>query len=242
MSHGSYLVCGCGRWIFTNRLGGHPYCHCGRKWSFDPAKSIHIYIYSKNNPNHDHASLTRLGAGIHGTKQNMHHSWLSRSHNEWPTLANFASQQPMPEVQAVLAEHWDQLPAQSALVQIGVDSPDAAPTQDESDPKYITQQYKQAPGHLRALGQRKIHQDLKAKGLAEQLSHGRGCFQVLPSGAGQPDLGTTGSFNSTTPQGPQETMAKVGNLLAQATTTMDPDQSWKRALLRRVGVPRLQVG
>ena len=75
----------------------------------------------------------------------MHHSWLSRSHNEWPTLANFASQQPMPEVQAVLAEHWDQLPAQSALVQIGVDSPDAAPTQDESDPKYITQQYKQAP-------------------------------------------------------------------------------------------------
>ena len=109
-------------------------------------------------------------------------------------MANFVSQQPIPEVQGVLAEHWDQLPeaVQSALVQVGVDSPESAPMQDESDPKYITQQYKQATGHLRALGQRKLHQDLKAKRLAEQLaqaqkeqqelqaqlagSNGRSCF------------------------------------------------------------------
>ena len=176
-------------------------------------------------------------------------------------MANFVSQQHMPEVQGVLAEHWDQLPeaVQSALVQVGVDSPESAPMQDESDPKYITQQYKQATGHLRALGQRKLHQDLKAKRLAEQLAQVQKEQQelqaqlaaaqaameeaaskysqvVLASQILEPPIG---SLDSAIPQEPQEIMAKVGDLLAQATTTMDPDQ--KQEILHNMAA-LLQLG
>ena len=185
MSHGSYLVCGCGRWIFTNRLGGHPYCHCGRKWTPEPAKS-------SKRPSKPRPRQSDKAWGWNPWHQAEYAPFMAEPQPK--RMANFVSQQPIPEVQGVLAEHWDQLPeaVQSALVQVGVDSPDSTPMQDESDPKYITQQYKQATGHLRALGQRKLHQDLKAKRLAEQLaqaqkeqqelqaqlagSNGRSCF------------------------------------------------------------------
>ena len=155
MSHGSYLVCGCGRWIFTNRLGGHPYCHCGRKWMPEPAKS-------SKRPSKPRPRQSDKAWGWNPWHQTDYAPLMAEPQPK--RMANFVSQQPMPEVQGVLAEHWDQLPeaVQSALVQVGVDSPESAPMQDESDPKYITQQYKQATGHLRALGQRKFHQDLKA--------------------------------------------------------------------------------
>ena len=35
-------------------------------------------ILVNDHPNHDHASLTRLGVGIHGTKQNMEITTLAR--------------------------------------------------------------------------------------------------------------------------------------------------------------------
>ena len=65
-------------------------------------------------------------------------------------MANFVSHDPCQKSKEFWP-NWDQLPeaVQSALVQVGVDSPDSAPIQDESDPKHIIQQHKQATGHLR---------------------------------------------------------------------------------------------
>ena len=48
-----------------------------------------------------------------------------------------------------------------------------------------------------------------------------------------------GSLDSAIPQEPQEIMAKVGDLLAQATTTMDPDQ--KQEILHNMAA-LLQLG
>ncbi|CAK8991484.1 unnamed protein product, partial [Durusdinium trenchii] len=59
---------------------------------------------------------------------------------------------------------------------------------------------------------------------------------VLASQILEPPIG---SLDSAIPQEPQEIMAKVGDLLAQATTTMDPDQ--KQEILRNMAA-LLQLG